>query len=215
MLQLAVISSAVSLDDEVQEVIKMFEAGLECFHIRKPNMSKKEMAIFIKQFPKRYRKRLVLHGYHALADQFQLGGIHLSRHHRKRGRFYHFKIWLKKKLYPEMILTRTFHKLTDITSDKRKYTYAFLSPLFDSVSQSTLAGGFSKRALLIMIPQAKQPIYALGGITTERLRDISDLGFHGAALHGHLWEDATESPSEIFIKALAEARAIKTFHSEV
>lgn len=215
MLKLVVFSSPVSIENEVQEVLRMFDAGLESFHVRKPHMSKKEMVIFIKQFPKKYRKRIVLHGYHALADQYQLGGIHLSRQHRKRNKFYHFKIWLKKKLYPKMMLTRTFHKLTDITSDKRQYTYAFLSPVFDSVSQSTLSGGFSKRALLIMIPQAKQPIYALGGITTERIKDIAALGFHGAALHGFLWEESDELPSQKFKKALAEASAVLDFHSEV
>ncbi len=212
-MDIIVISNPVDLEDEVQEVLRMFRMGLSVYHIRKPRMSRREMTEYIKKFPREYRKRLVLHGYHSLADQYHLGGIHLSRHHRKRGRIYRFKIWLKKKLYPGMIVSRTFHKLTDITGDRMTYNYTFLSPVFDSVSHSTLSGGFSKRALLIMIPQARQPVYALGGITNDRLGEVRNLGFHGAVLLGSIWE-GPERPHEKFKMALEISNAIRKDHLE-
>jgi thiamine-phosphate pyrophosphorylase len=198
-MDLVVVSSARRVPNEVSEVIRMFNSGLSAFHIRKPRWSKKELSEYIAEFPPEYRKKLVLHTYHGLAGTYALGGIHLSRSHRRRGKFYDFKIWLKRKLRPGLIVTRTFHKLTDITHDRRKYTYAFLSPVFDSVSRATLAGGFSRRALLIVIPQAKQPIYAMGGVTSDKIKIIDENGFDGAVLHGSLW-DGDESPYEKFIK---------------
>jgi len=204
-MKLVVVSSPKDQPNEIVEVIRMFEAGLEYFHVRKPRMGRKELIDYIKLFPEKYRKRLIIHSYHGLASNLSLGGIHLSRKHRKRGKFYRIKLSLKRKFNKKLVVTRTFHKLTDITNEKRKYSYTFLSPVFDSITHSTLSGGFSKRALLIMIPQARQPVYALGGVTEERFTEISDLGFEGAVLLGSVW-NSEEAPHIVFKKALAAAK---------
>ncbi len=199
-MDIVVISSPRSEQNEIEEVVRMFDAGLTHFHIRKPRMSKKELADYIRRYPVKFRKRLIIHSYHALADQLGLGGIHLSRNHRKRNGFYQLRIWIKRKLNPELVVTRTFHKLTDVTNDRRRYSYAFLSPVFDSVSRSSLSAGFSRRALLILIPQAKQPIYALGGITAEKMELAASNGFHGVAFHGSIWE-GDAAPSQLLVEA--------------
>jgi len=206
-MKLVVVSSSQDEPNEIVEVIRMFEAGLRHFHVRKPRKGKKELREYIEMFPEKYRKRLVIHSYHALASKMNLGGIHLSRKHRKRGRFYQFKLDLKRKLNKKLLVTRTFHKLTDITNEKRKYSYTFLSPVFDSITHSSLSGGFSKRALLIMIPQAKQPVYALGGVSAERIEELNDLGFEGAVLLGSIW-NSEEAPHEVFKKAVAVAKTL-------
>jgi len=201
-MKIVVVSSPKDQPNETVEVIRMFDAGLEYFHIRKPRFSKKQLTEYIKLFPEKYRKRLVIHSYHGLASTLNLGGIHLSRKHRKRGRFYRIKLFLRRKIERNLLVTRTFHKLTDITNEKRQYSYTFLSPVFDSITHSTLSGGFSKRALLIMIPQAKQPVYAMGGVDAERIPEIADLGFEGAVLLGSIW-NSEEAPHIVFKKALA------------
>ena len=206
-MEITVISSPNDELTEIEDVVRMFDAGLKHFHIRKPRMNKQQLSNYIQRFPNKFRSQMILHSYHGLANQFKLGGIHLSREHRRRNKFYSLRLWLKRKMNPELVVTRTFHKLTDITSDRRRYNYAFLSPIFDSVTRSSLAGGFSKRALLIVIPQAKQPIYALGGITVERLKLVNQNGFHGAAFHGSIWE--SEIPAhKTFADALEEARLL-------
>jgi len=206
-MKIVVVSSPKDHPNEIVEVIRMFEAGLAHFHIRKPRFSRKELTDYIKMFPEKYRKRLVIHSYHGLASSLKLGGIHLSRKHRKRGRFYRFQLFLKMKFDKNLLVTRTFHKLTDITDEKRKYSYTFLSPVFDSITHSTLSGGFSKRALLIMIPQAKQPVYALGGVTAKLLTEVSDLGFEGAVLLGSVW-NTEEAPHVVFKKAIETAEKL-------
>jgi len=206
-MKIVVVSSPKDQPNETVEVIRMFDAGLEYFHIRKPRLSKKQLTEYINLFPEKYRKRLVIHSYHGLASTLSLGGIHLSRKHRKRGRFYRLKLFLRRKIERDLVVTRTFHKLTDITNEKRKYSYTFLSPVFDSITHSTLSGGFSKRALLIMIPQAKQPVYAMGGVDAERIPEIADLGFEGAVLLGSVW-NSEEAPHIVFKKALAAAKEL-------
>lgn len=206
-MEIIVISTSYDYEQEVSEVIRMFENGLEKFHIRKPKYSKNQLVTYINQYPKKYHDRLVLHTYHGLAFQLELGGIHLTRKHRKRSKFHQFKLWWRRRNRPLFIVTRTFHKMTDITDDKRSYTYAFLSPVFDSVSQSTLAAGFSQRALHLIIPQAKQPIYAMGGVALHHLDTIYKNGFDGAAFHGAIWEGKIP-PSEVFKQAVEKAQAL-------
>lgn len=207
-MEIIVISAPHEEPNEIEEVVRMFDSGLRHFHVRKPRMNKHQLSEYIRRFPEQFRKRMIIHSYHGLADHYKLGGIHLSREHRKRGRFYQLRLWIKRKFNPEMVITRTFHKLTDVTNDRRKYSYAFLSPVFDSVTRSSLAGGFSKRALLIIIPQARQPIYALGGVTTERLHECAEHGFHGAAFHGSVWEGDVPA-SQTFSEAKIIAREIE------
>lgn len=205
-MKLIVISSSLERPGEVDEVIRMFELGLGYYHIRKPRMSRRALAEYITSFPAEYRPRIILHSYHALAYKYRLGGIHMSRKHRHRGRLYRWKIRMRRLRHPGLIVTRTYHKLSDLQNDKRRYTYAFLSPIYDSITHPTLSGGFSKRALLIVNDTARQPILAMGGITPDRLADVHDLGFSGAALHGIVWS-ADSSPAVVFKQAL-EAVAV-------
>lgn len=206
-MKIVVVSSPKESPNEVVEVIKMFDSGLTQFHIRKPRMSKKQLTDYIELFPDKYRDSLIIHSYHQLAQTLKLGGIHLSRKHRKRGWVYRLGLFIRRKLHKNLLVTRTFHKLTDITSDKRKYSYTFLSPVFDSITHSTLSAGFSKRALLMMIPQAKQPVYAMGGVTPDRLSELADLGFEGAVFLGSIWS-GEEKPHVVFEKALAAAKGL-------
>jgi thiamine-phosphate pyrophosphorylase len=204
-MRIVVMSSPKDEPNEVVEVIRMFEAGLEYFHVRKPRKNRRQLMEYIKDYPPRYHSRLILHSYHGLSSTFELGGIHLSRKHRKRGKIYRFKLFLKRRIKRDMVVTRTFHKLTDLSNDRRTYSYAFLSPVFDSITHSTLSGGFSKRALLMMLPQARQPIYAMGGVTPERLEQVAEYGFQGAVLVGAVWEGEDE-PHSVFARTLEIAR---------
>ncbi len=200
-MKLVVMSASVDYPGEVGEAVNMLDKGLDFFHVRKPRKSKSDLADYIKKFPKEYRSRLVLHSFHDLADVYKLGGIHLSRAHRGRNKFYQFRLWLRRRQAPNFVVTRTFHKLTDIVNDKRTYSYTFLSPVYDSHAQTTLSAGFSQRALHIILPQAKQPVYALGGVSLDNLAKSFENGFHGAVFHGSIW-DGESSPSEMFAEAL-------------
>ncbi len=208
MMQLIVISSGQDRPGEVEEVTRMFELGLQYYHIRKPRLSKRALSEYITAFPDKYRRRIVLHSFHALAYKFKLGGIHMSRKHRHRGRLYRWRIRMRRLRRPGLVITRTYHKLSDLQNDKRRYTYAFLSPIYDSITHPTLSGGFSKRALLIVNKTARQPILAMGGVTPARLADIRDLGFSGAVLHGVVWSEDT-SPAIVFKEALYRASSLR------
>lgn len=206
-MNIVVISSSRNIPNEVRIVVDLFELGLAYFHIRKPRFSKADMAKYIEEFPGKYRKRLILHSYHKLAGKYNLGGIHFSRKHRERGKFYKLKLLFFRIQNPHLIITRTFHRLSDLSNDKRNYTYSFLSPVFDSISHSSLSAGFSKRALQVTIPENKHIVYALGGIRPENIALLGELGFSGAALLGSIWSEKND-PREIYMRSVEAGRQI-------
>lgn len=197
-MKIIVVSSPDYYPKEVDLVVEMFRSGLERYHIRKPRMARAELSSFIEAFPLQFRKRLVLHNYHDLAYRYKLGGIHLSRAHRKRGRWYRMVLAIRRKLNPQLIISRTFHRLSDLTEDDREYSYAFLSPVFDSISNNSLGSGFSPRALNVMLHQSKQPVYAMGGIRPGLVRQVKEFGFDGVVLLGILWKTNSEPLAEYF-----------------
>lgn len=207
-MELVVISSGNETPGEIDEVTRMFELGLKYFHIRKTHLSKRDLKEYITSFPSEYRSRMILHNHHDLAFKLKLGGIHISKRHRRKGRIYRWRVRFERFKNPNLIITRTFHKLTDIQNDRRRFSYAFLSPVFDSITHATLSGGFSKRALNIVNSSSKYPIFAVGGVTVERLPDIAQLGFSGAALHGSIWAEGG-SPAHIFKAAADVAKTLE------
>ena len=69
--------------------------------------------------------------------------------------------------------------------------YVFLSPVFDSISKTGYAAAFPDGAELSdRLICSRYPVYALGGVTRERLEEVHALGFAGAALLGAVWEAA-------------------------
>lgn len=186
-MELVIVSSPRKKDGEVGDLIRMFDAGLERFHLRKPGTSKKYIKEFIEQIPKKYRNRIVIHSNHRYAWKYKLGGIHISKKHRKKP----FKLRLKLTWYrlrhPKIIITRSCHKLADLYSERIRYDYVFLSPVFDSISVNTLSGGFNQRGLSSALEQTRLRVFAMGGVQPDKFQHIAELGFDGAAVVGYVW----------------------------
>lgn len=67
--------------------------------------------------------------------------------------------------------------------------YAFLSPVFDSISKPDHgAACFDQDELTPALERCPVPIVALGGITAGSLGDIRGRGFAGAAVIGSVWQ---------------------------
>jgi thiamine-phosphate pyrophosphorylase len=199
-MKLVVISSNDKYDNEVTLVCEMFRRGLALFHVRKPKFSRSDMESYLQAFPPMYHKRIIIHSFHDLAFKYKLAGIHLSRHHRKRGKLYFARLMITRLLNPGLMVTRSFHKLTDLGANKRVYSYVFLSPVFDSISNSTLSAGFSQRALLIMIKASRNEVLAMGGVKPKHLVLAAELGFAGVAMLGGIW-NADKDPVSAFQEA--------------
>src|SRR6478735_786042 len=97
-MRLIVITPSKDVPDEQTLVTKMFESGLKTLHLRKPKHSTAQMMDYIKEIPKHFHNRIVIHSHHKLALKFNLKGIHLSRTHlSKQWRYWFVRARLRLK----------------------------------------------------------------------------------------------------------------------
>ena len=95
-----------------------------------------------------------------------------------------------------------FHSLEELENHKEKYEYAFLSPIFDSISKVGYKSKFDlqelKRKSPLLLGEGQGGVIALGGIDESKIEICRQLGFAGVAVLGAIWQ--SENPSEKFLR---------------
>ncbi|OFY85054.1 MAG: hypothetical protein A3F72_04735 [Bacteroidetes bacterium RIFCSPLOWO2_12_FULL_35_15] len=179
-MKLIVISNPINLNNEHEILCSLFEAGLEYFHLRKPDLSKEELEQYILGISIQFRNRVVLHSHHQLALEYGLKGVHYS----KRNSFNSMN-----KQFENLHQSISVHSLEEIKSVSANFQYAFLSPVFDSISKQDYKSTFDKIKLKTFLHQTdtKIEVIALGGINEQNIPLAIDLGFNGIATLGAIW----------------------------
>ena len=184
---------------EVSTIVKLFDLGLQRLHLRKPRWSTKKLDTFLTQIPTSFLSRIVIHHQWNLNNLSSLGGIH--GHALK----------LQTMLPFSKITSTPCHTLKEWASLPSFISYAFLSPIFNSISKSK-PSLFNQKKLKEEIYQAKQiqtvPLYALGGITINHLQTCQKLGFDGVCLLGSLWQNP--DPVKYFKLCLQELHKLSS-----
>ncbi|MDA8715333.1 thiamine phosphate synthase [Flavobacteriales bacterium] len=198
-MNIVVFSSANKLNSEIPHVIKMFEHGLSCFHLRKPMARFKELENYIQAIPDEYKNRIIVHSHHELANIYGLKGIHHSRLHRKKGISKKLRIAFNRLVRKKMKFTKSCHSLKSVNKEDGKYDYVFLSPVFDSISKNYHKRKFPTRDIEKTIKSTPQTIYALGGINPNNIEQAYRMGFDGIAVLGYIWESSA-NPVEGFLE---------------
>lgn len=197
---LIVISESDFRPQEAAIVNELFQAGLELFHIRKYDASEKQISELIAQIEPEYWGRLVLNHHHDLGMNLGLKRFHYSEKDRKS--------WCEtdwKGISSESVYSTSVHSLEEYNDLPGHFSYAFLSPVFDSISKSDYKGvefDFSKRK------NKESKLIGLGGIQANNVQDAIQMGFDGVALLGAIWK--SENPKEVFENIKNE---IQTSHS--
>ncbi len=177
---------------ECEQVNQLFEAGLQRFHVRKPEFSELEMRNYLKSIDPDYYPLLVMHQFHELAADFQIQGLHFPVNLRKRTH----ETQLKKLKKEGFWLSTSIHDLLEINAVELEFDAAFISPVFDSISKP---GYFGKSFDSKIIKQKKAiELIALGGVAPENCKEAFEMGYDGVALLGAIWNSL--SPTETFKK---------------
>jgi thiamine-phosphate pyrophosphorylase len=188
-MQIIVISSSGTIENEAKIVTQLFEAGLETFHLRKLKLSTQEMKELIQQIPAHFHNRIFIHSHHNLASTFKLGGIHLTSVHKRRGK----RTWLTIKIIqfrnPQIKITTSFKTIGHLfeTGHKYAYSYVFLSPIFDSVT-SKFQSGFTEHSLHSAIQKTKFDVIARGGVEVSSIEKADRIKFKGLAFYSSIWK---------------------------
>lgn len=192
-MKLIVVSYPEMLVDEASLINHLFKKGLECFHLRKPDWNRAQVEHIVQQLDSEYLQRVVLHNHFELAKEYQLGGIHFTKK---------TKPILKKWLTFQGSKSISCHSLEELDTILAGLDYAFLSPVFPSISKEGYSGNLQLSEIKQFLKSYNQcEVVALGGITEERLIFCKYAGFDGAAVLGRIWEERAAS-REIFKRFL-------------
>lgn len=185
-----VITNPSAISGEISIIDSLFEEGLSLLHIRKPEFYEVEMARFIDQLKVEFRSNLVLHSHHQLAEDFGINRIHFSEKGRKDS--HDFPTRFSK---PCRYSTST-HSIEDFNSLGKDFEYAFLSPVFKSISKENYHPTEDLFDALKSRTNFNTKVIALGGIDAENIKRTLKSGFDNVALLGSIWN--SENPVKQF-----------------
>jgi len=175
LFRLAVITLPSFFDGEADHLEGMLAAGLPKLHIRKPGGEEKGIERLLDRLHSRWAQRLVLHGDPSLAERYGIPQIHCT-----------MQAW-KEGAAARGLVSASFHSWQGVIELGAGLEYAFLSPLFDSISKP----GYLAGPGLLKKPAGSLPckIMGLGGIDKDTVLAVVDNGWDGAVLLGWIWED--------------------------
>jgi thiamine-phosphate pyrophosphorylase len=82
-----------------------------------------------------------------------------------------------------------FHSLQELEECSVDYEYAFLSPIFDSISKTGYKSPFDLKELREVLKGRNEKIIAIGGIDEDKIEKVKEAGFSGIALLGAMWKN--------------------------
>lgn len=179
-MQPIIISNPVSLPGETAIINELFDDGLELLHVRKPGYPEPEYRSLIENIKPVFHKRLVLHQFHAIAEEFDIHRLHFPEQQCRET-----TDW---EQYSRFILSTAVHSIEDFNALPDWFEYAFLSPVFPSISK---VGYVSEKNLLEEVKKRTNfhtKLVALGGIAFENGQRAIENGFDNVAMLGAIWE---------------------------
>ncbi len=186
-----VISSSTFLKDEAICINQLFEAGLEIFHLRKPESSVEELENLIASVGVKYHSRIVLHQQFGVSLKFNINRIHFNGKTR----------WKRHEILKDfdsqnLILSTSVHCIEDFNELPNVFEYAFLSPVYQSISKPNYKSKFELLDSVKSRTNFTTKLIALGGIEKGNYRKTIKSGFDEVAVLGTIWN--AEFPIENF-----------------
>jgi thiamine-phosphate pyrophosphorylase len=179
-----VISYPTPVQNEASLINQLFDEGLQIFHLRKPDASEMEIEALLHDINYKHHHKIALHQHHQLAKIFSVNRLHFTAAFRKVLTEDDLEI-LKSESF---ILSTSTHSLDEFKSISNHFDYAFLGPVFNSISKPDY-----KATEIDNLDSLKSKItkaIALGGITEENIKSCIKKGFDGVAVLGSIWESS-------------------------
>ncbi|MCM1520688.1 MAG: thiamine phosphate synthase [Lachnoclostridium sp.] len=163
------------VSDESHKITMLLGNGWDYVHLRHPSASRREMQSILEGVDLRLHDRIVLHGHFDLINDFNIGGVHLNNRCPEAPASFRGRVSCSCHSVEEVMVCDSLD-------------YVTLSPIFPSISKPGYSGNFTDDSLR-KISQARVPVVALGGITSENVSRLSAYPFAGYAVLGSLeWE---------------------------
>jgi len=189
-MKVIVLSPPDERSNEVAVVESLFAAGLERYHLRKPDWESARLAQWLEAMPARWRSRVFLHSHADLALTFCVGGIHF----RDDG---DAPTDPRPRVAPGCLTSRSCHYVATVKVALGRYDSILFGPVFPSLSKPGHGPVPAQvldelRTVLVARTQAERvtKAFALGGVTAQGVHICRALGFDGVAILGAVWNSA-------------------------
>ena len=179
------------VDNEIEILHELFDAGLTNYHLRKPYKGYDRHLEYLNAIDTKYHDRIMVHYFHELLNEFNLKGVHLQEK---------FRVDLKSNLVTYIkqfktkgkLVSSSFHEPEVLENYEVVFDYHLLSPVFSSISK------LGCRGRSFDVNHIDKKIIGMGGINELTIEDILKLGFKGIGILGGVWNSNT--PIESFKK---------------
>ncbi|CAM3338413.1 thiamine phosphate synthase [Zobellia roscoffensis] len=172
------------ISNEIDILNRLFEEGLEYYHLRKPNKDQQQYCDYLHLIEEKYHNKIVVHDHHELVNTFKLKGIHFQEQKRRDNIDNPGQYFLNLSMYGKTI-SSSFHEPEELEACDFEFDYHLLSPVFSSISKKGYEGrGFD-------VNHIDKKIIGMGGVTKNNLSEIQKLGFQGVGVLGGIWNSKT------------------------
>lgn len=202
---LAVMTEPAVFAGEAEYLVGLLEAGVAKLHLRKPRAKRWELEALLERLAPRWASRLVIHGSRELAARYGVPQIHGSAGligsaesgsaesgSAGAGLVGDGLAAVRSAdagVLP--VISTSVHSWEELKALPRGLAYAFISPLFDSISKP----GYGANKALLQQPPGPLPCMpvGLGGISADTIGEMIRYGWKGAAVLGWIWERPEEA----------------------
>ncbi|WP_457641063.1 thiamine phosphate synthase [Persephonella sp.] len=156
------------------QIKRMLDRGIRFFQLREKDLTSDELFKYAETLEK------ILRGYDAfftVNDRTDIAvftgavGVHLPEKS--------VPIEIIKHKFPDLIVGKSCHSLESaIKAEKEGADYIFFSPIFETPGKGRPVG---LENLKKIVERVNIPVYALGGITEDKIRDVLETGAYGVA----------------------------------
>ncbi|MGE8430889.1 MAG: thiamine phosphate synthase [Sphingobacterium sp.] len=169
-----------SIPSEKGIIDALFKEGLDILHLRKYHFTDVQMSRYVESIDSTYLDRLVLHSHPHLSAELGIARIHMNEKNKQYRP--------TNQMLPTKICSTSVHDIDQFNSLDERWAYAFLSPLFPSISK---IGYGAHNARLDQLPSRSNfavRLIGLGGINQGNCLIPMQQGADGIALYGTLWK---------------------------
>lgn len=177
-MKFIVITSPTFLTEEAALIAGLFRRGLDILHLRKPQAETCEVERLVRQIPREYYGKIVVHDHFVLCRDYGLMGIHLNSRHP-----------LPPTDFRPLSVSASCHSLEEVKRRKAELSYVTLSPIFNSISKQGYQAAFTPQQLQQAAAEGiiDDKVVALGGVTFASIPQLKQWHFGGAAFLGEVW----------------------------
>ena len=176
-MKLIVMTQPTFFVEEDKILTSLFEEGLDCLHLYKPDSSPMYAERLLTLLSDEYYSKIVVHDHFYLKEEYKLRGIHIDDMNMPIPNGYKGKV------------SCTCRRIEDLKEAKRHKEYVFLKNIFDSQTFAENKSSFTANELEEAARHGliDRHVYALGGMNIDNIRVAKDLGVGGVVSCGDLW----------------------------